>query len=72
MDELILYTIGCPKCNVLEKKLDSSGLAYKKITDIETMKEKGYTTLPILEINDIKHDFASAVKWINERITNEH
>lgn len=72
MDELILYTIGCPKCNVLEKKLDSSGLAYKKVTDIKTMEEKRYNALPILEINGVKHDFASAVKWVNERTTNEH
>ena len=28
-----LYTIGCPKCSILEKKLDAAHVDYEKVTD---------------------------------------
>ncbi len=69
---LILYTIGCPKCNILKKKLDTAQIEYKICDDVEAIRNKGYTVLPILEIDDTPYEFGSAIKWVNERISNEH
>ena len=70
--ELTLYTIGCPKCNILKKKLDLAQIEYKICDDVETIRNKGYTVLPILEIDNTPYEFGNAVKWVNERINNEH
>lgn len=70
--ELTLYTIGCPKCIILEKKLQTAHINYTICDNMNTMREKGYETLPILEIDGVPYEFGNAVKWINERISNEH
>jgi hypothetical protein len=31
--KIVLYTIGCPQCNVLEKKLNNAGVQYEIIND---------------------------------------
>ena len=37
--EYILYSTHCPKCNVLEKKLNSKSIQYTIIDDIEELKK---------------------------------
>lgn len=67
---IILYTIGCPKCKVLEMKLNKAGIVFSTVTDTDTVvavgKEHGINTAPILKINDDYFDFVQAVKQINE------
>ena len=67
MMEVVLYTIGCPKCIILEKKLDSAGIEYKKVTDIDKMTAKQFTELPLLEVDGEIMNFVAAVNWLNER-----
>ena len=62
---VILYTTHCPKCSVLEKKLKQKNISYEEVNDIEIMKEKGYLTVPGLEIDGASMDFKQAVDWIN-------
>ena len=62
-----MYTTGCPRCNVLKKKLDEKGIQYEMITDKDIMISKGFSVVPILEVDDRIMEFAEAVKWINER-----
>ena len=62
---VILYTTHCPKCSVLEKKLKQKNISYEEVNDIEIMKEKGYLTVPVLEIDGASMDFKQAVDWIN-------
>lgn len=62
-----LYTIGCPKCNVLKEKLDAKSIQYETITNKETMRAKGYDLLPVLEVDGTALDFAKAARWINEQ-----
>ena len=38
--KIVLYTIDCPRCKVLEKKLNSLNIDFKKCTDINLMKKK--------------------------------
>lgn len=62
-----MYTTGCPRCNVLKKKLDEKGIQYEIITDKDIMIDKGFSVVPILEVDDRTMEFAEAVKWINGR-----
>lgn len=71
MESITLYSTGCPKCNVLIKKLNAAGVKFeivedeKVITDVcETV---GTTFLPLLEVNGEYYDFAAAIKWVGER-----
>lgn len=62
----ILYTTHCPKCTVIEKKLQRAGIEYDICEDIEVMESKGFTQLPMLEVNEKVLDFAAANKWVGE------
>lgn len=62
---VVLYSTGCPRCNVLKKKLDAKGIEYKEVTDVDIMKEKGYLLVPILTVDDEVFDFTEANCWIN-------
>ena len=64
---IILYSTGCPKCKILEKKLEQKDMAYDLCTDINVIVNKGYQTVPLLEVDDYIMDFGEAVKWINNQ-----
>lgn len=63
---VILYTTHCPKCLVLEKKLASKNIEFEEITDSELMLKKGFTMVPVLEVDDKTMEFKEANIWINE------
>lgn len=63
---IILYSTGCPKCNVLEAKLNSKSIKYEVCKDIEVMQSKGMMTAPNLEVDGELMDFSAAIKWIRE------
>ena len=65
MHEIILYSTGCPKCRVLETKLQSKGIYYTKNTSVDEMNKLGFTNVPILKIDGDYLDFGDAVRWIN-------
>lgn len=62
---IVLYSTHCPKCNVLEKKLKQKNIDYEEINDINIMQEKGYMSVPVLEVDGESMDFSTANKWIN-------
>lgn len=66
-DKIILYTIDCPRCLVLERKLNDKHISYEVCKDREIMEQKGFSMLPILSVNGRYLDFGEAVKWINEQ-----
>ena len=63
--KITLFSTHCPKCNVLEKKLKAKNIEYEEVNDVEIMKEKGYLTVPILEVDGESMDFKRASDWIN-------
>ena len=63
---IILYTTHCPKCLVLEKKLASKNIEFEEITDNELMLKKGFTMVPVLEVDGKIMDFKEANTWIND------
>lgn len=62
---LKLYSTGCPKCKVLKSKLDSKQIDYTIIEDIEVMKNKGFNSLPVLEVDGTMYEFREAVNYVN-------
>lgn len=62
---MILYTIGCPKCKVLEKKLQTKGIEFDICDDKELMIEKGFSEMPMLEVDGVVIAFKDAVDFIN-------
>lgn len=64
--KLVLYTTFCPKCKVLEKKLAEKNLVYETVTDVDVMSEKGFQTVPMLEVDGEVMDFSKAAEWVNK------
>lgn len=64
---IILYSTGCPKCNVLKTKLKQKNIPYEEITDIEEMQRLGITNVPVLKISDTEMlSFVEANQYINK------
>ena len=63
---VILYSTGCPKCQVLKSKLDSKDISYELFDNKDKMIDKGFTNVPILEVDGEIMDFKRAVEWINK------
>lgn len=68
--DIVLYSTHCPKCGVLEKKLDMAGIEYQFVDDADVMIEKGFMSAPMLEVDGTPMDFMTAIKWVNERSAN--
>lgn len=64
---ITLYTIDCPKCKILEKKLEQANIEYETCKDINIMTEKGFDFMPVLDVEGQVMNFGEAVKWVNER-----
>ena len=63
---VIFYTTHCPKCRILEQKLNAKNIEYSEFTDVDKMIEMGFSMMPMLEVDGVIMDFATANKWINE------
>lgn len=63
----ILYSTGCPKCSVLEKKLLSKHIPFEICNDEGVMRNLGFDFLPVLCVEGLYLDFAEANNWINEQ-----
>jgi hypothetical protein len=66
--EIILYSTGCPKCQVLEKKLNENGISYQINTDVNVMLSKGMKNAPALEVDGVLMSYKDAIKFINEKV----
>ena len=69
--DAILYSTGCPKCQVLKKKLDRSSLSYEVCEDIEQIKSLNFTEVPVLEVygESINYlTYKDAVNYVNKYI----
>lgn len=64
---MILYTTGCPQCNVLCKKLKAAGVEFDVCEDVARMRELGFVAAPVLELDDGRRlNFSEAIEWVRE------
>ena len=69
--EVILYSTGCPKCNVLKKKLEAANINYTEVTDTDKVSQicnsTGFDSVPIIAIEDGDIlDFNRAIAWVKQ------
>lgn len=65
---ITLYTTHCPKCVILEKKLQDKNIEYQVCDDVDLMLSKGMQEAPYLEVEEKEMmNFSKAIKWINEK-----
>ena len=78
-----LLTTHCPRCSVLQKKLDAAAIEYEEITNDDEIKSYGIDFVPALVFTALELanseatailDFTSAVQWVNKKLEerNEH
>ena len=67
VEKPILYSTNCPRCKILEAKLNSKGIDFEIVTDINEMERLGIQTAPVLEVAGEMMDFGRANKWVNEQ-----
>jgi len=60
-----LYTIHCPQCMVLEKKLEQKNINYFEHDDIDEIRNMGFMAVPVLVVDGKKMPFGEAIQWIN-------
>lgn len=64
---IILYTTHCPKCKVLETKLNQKKMSYTIVDNVDEITGMGIMSVPVLQVNDDLFSFVEANKWINEQ-----
>jgi glutaredoxin len=62
---IILYSTGCPRCNVLKKKLSEKNITYTENTSTEEMLALGITEVPVLSLDGVLLNFREAVDMLN-------
>lgn len=65
---ITLFSTGCPKCRVLEQKLNNKNIEYAKDSNMDEVVNQGFMSAPVLKVNDVYLDFTNAVKWVNEQV----
>ena len=63
--KIVLYSTGCPRCNVLETKLKNRGIDFEEVNDEDIMINKGFDSVPVLEVDGNYMDFGKANEFIN-------
>ena len=67
MEKIVLYSTGCPQCNVLKKKLTQKNIVFEENTDENYMVSIGITRVPVLEVDGKRMELKEANEWINAR-----
>ena len=64
---VILYSTGCPKCDVLKNKLAEKNIKYKEENDKGKMIALGIDEVPVLAVGDKLLKFKDANEWIKNQ-----
>lgn len=65
--KVVLYSTHCPKCTVLEAKLKDKNIRFEEVNDENLMIEKGFMSVPVLEVDGKIMNFKVANDWINKQ-----
>lgn len=64
---ITLYSTHCPRCKVLETKLNQKGIEFKIVENIDYITSLGISTVPMLEVDGKLLNFIEANDWINKK-----
>ena len=65
MNNIILYSNHCPRCNILKEKLDSQHIDYFIEDNIEKLRELNFTHMPILCVNGKYLNFKESFNYLS-------
>ena len=65
--DIILYSTGCPKCDILKRKLSEKNIAFRENKDTEEMVALGIDYVPVLSVNGELLQFKEANDWVNQQ-----
>ena len=68
--DIVLYSTGCPKCKVLEAKLNNKHIRHQIVTDTDEIIQRGFTSVPVLKVKEHFFNFFDANQWINSEGAN--
>jgi len=63
---MVVYSNNCPKCLIVQKKLEDKGFEYEKTSDFQELIERGFKTLPMAKVDGELLNFAQIINWINK------
>lgn len=64
MQEIILYSTGCPRCKILSKKLLEKGIDFKVCDDVDKMLSMGFVDVPVLSVDGDMMKYTQAISWV--------
>lgn len=67
MADIILYSTGCPRCDVLKDKLDTKSVSYNENNSVDEMTALGILEVPVLSVGGQMMNFKEAVEWVNNQ-----
>lgn len=66
--KIILYTlVDCDRCKLVKQMLDTHGVQYDTIDDVEVLKESGFADLsfPIMDVNGERiEEYVDILSWL--------
>lgn len=66
--KIILYTlVDCDRCKLVKQMLDTHGVQYDTIDDVEVLKESGFADLsfPIIDVNGERiEEYVDILSWL--------
>lgn len=66
--EVILYSTGCPQCNILKEMLKKKNIIFQIEDNVEKMKELGFSSLPMLSIDNKILNFKEAFNFLKNEV----
>ena len=61
-----LYTTHCPKCKILEERLNEKKIKYEIIDNIEELQKMNFKSVPNLEIDGKIYNYLESIKYLNK------
>lgn len=67
---MIVYSTGCPQCEVLKKKLADKNVDFTLVENrdevIKAAEGFGITNVPFMVVDDKVYNFSEAINFINK------
>lgn len=60
-----LFTLDCPQCIVLEKKLRAKNIEFERVDDTAFFTREKIFRFPVLEVDGHRMEMHEANAWVN-------
>ena len=61
-----LYTTHCPKCKILEERLNEKKVKYEVNDNIEELQKMNFKSVPNLEIDGKIYNYLDSIRYLNK------